>query len=412
MGYLTLGVLALTVIALGFGTLFGMMRGRNRALLRLVLIIVCVGLAIALRGVVSDVIMGIDFGGETLKDMLSESLMQGDTALPESMQNLIFALVEVCIGLIAFFLLFFVLRFITWVLVYPICKIFVKKGEKKRKGFGALIGLAQGLIIAVAVWGPATGMITQINKLSQVEMQGERVMQLPEELDMDGYVNSPFGKVYNAMGGWLFDIVSSTETEDGKSVSIEDTCDVVQTLAGVSEAVNDLQTGIELIGNEDATTEEQMQAMQDVGDMLIALDAQIGALSDEAKELVNDLLADVKELMKNEDGDVPPEIEAIFDEIDVNNLNLDTLGAAIKAIATYIQKTSDGYVGEGVTQDEVNTIVNGFAGSSFILGFAQSESNLTIPIDEEHKPMFQTAVDNTTLSTEDKDALRSLLGLN
>ena len=411
MGYLTLGVLILTVVGLGFGALFGMLRGRNRAILRLVLIVVSVALAIALRGVVTDLIMDIDFGGGTLKQMLSESFTQGDSALPESFQTLIFSLIEVMIGLIAFFLLFIVLRLLTWMIVYPICKIFVKKGEKKRKGFGALIGLAQGLIIAVAVWGPFTGIIMQMDKLSKIEMQGERVVQLPDELGVDEYVNSPFGKVYNGMGGWLFDILSSTTTEDGKSVSIEDTCDVVEALAGVGDVVNDLQGSIELIGKADATNKERMDAMKGVGQKLIELDEKIESLSDDAKTLVNDLLADTKELLKDENGEIPPEIEEIFNDIDVDNLNLGALGGAVNGVANYLEKTDEDYTGtEEVTQDEVNAIVNGLASSSLVLGLAETGNIVTI--DTEHQAMFSTAVDNTTLSAEDKDALRTLLGLN
>ena len=412
MGYLTLGVLALTVIALGFGALFGMMRGRNRAILRLALVLVCIVLAILLRGVATDIIMDINFGGETIKEMLTESLTSGETALPESMQNLVFTLVEILIGLIAFFLLFFVLRLITWILVFPICKIFVKKGAKKRKGFGALIGLVQGILIAVTVWGPATGLVTQMNKLSKIEIQGERMMEIPAELGMDEYVNSPFAKVYNALGGWLFDILSSTKTDDGKKVSIEDTCDVVDAIAGVSGAVTDLQKTIKLVGDENATPQEQIDAMHSVGDLLIQLDTKLDDLSTDAKTLVNDLLNDAKEMLKDgETGEIPPEVEKIFDDIDIDKLNLDSLGNAVKGIANYIRKTADDYTGsEVVTQNDADSIVNGLAGTSLIFGLA--DMGKIIPIKTEHSHMFSTAVENTTLSAEDKSVLRSLLGLS
>ena len=110
MGYLTLGILAITVYQLIMGALSGLMRGRNRAILRLGLVIASAFLAIALRGMVIKAVMGIEFEGQTLDQMLMGLLNNGEVALPESLQNLALVLVEIVIGLLTYFILFFILH--------------------------------------------------------------------------------------------------------------------------------------------------------------------------------------------------------------------------------------------------------------------------------------------------------------
>ena len=215
MNTIAMGILIFTLVSLLFGALYGRMRGRNRAILRLALIVLSVVLAILLRGTVVDAIMGINVGDGTIKESMSSAF--GDS-LPESMQSLIFALVEIMIGLMAFFLLFIALQFVTWLILFPILKIFVKKGENKRKGAGALVGLAQGLVIAFVICAPLTGILVQIDKIASIEMNGKPLVKLPEELGISEFVSSAPGKVYNSTGGWFFNVVSSTKDENGNKV--------------------------------------------------------------------------------------------------------------------------------------------------------------------------------------------------
>ena len=122
MGYVTIAILALTAVGLLFGTLFGAMRGRNRAILRLILVLGCVVAAILLRGIVVDFVMDVNVGEGTLKEELVASFTEGDMNMPQSMQDLIVTLVEILIGLVAFFILFIALRLVSWMIIFPICK--------------------------------------------------------------------------------------------------------------------------------------------------------------------------------------------------------------------------------------------------------------------------------------------------
>lgn len=411
MGYVTIGIIALTAIGLFFGMLFGAMRGRNRAILRLVLVLICVVAAILLRGVVVDFVMDINMGDGTLKDELVAAFNDGDMNLPQSMQDLIITLVEIIIGLAAFFVLFIALRFVSWMIIFPICKIFVKKGAKKRKGAGALIGLLQGAVLAFVMCAPLTGIASTVNQISKAQMDGEALFEMPEEIDLDEYMNSIPGKVYGKGGKWFFDILSTGETPDGKKVSIGETTDIVVTLIGVADTATQLGDSMDIMSAETSTPEERIDAMKDVGAKLMSMGDDIDSLSNDAKEMVDDLLESVKDMMAEEGEEMDSAMQEAFENLTIDDLNLAAAGEAMVGIATYIEKTTPELSsGEAVTQEDVNHIVNGLAGSTFILDMMKEEEGL-IDVEDEHKAMFQTAIANSTAADEYKTILANLLGL-
>ena len=130
MGIITLVVLGLTLVGMAFGALFGFIRGRERALLRLVLVVISAFLALALRGAVVDTIMNINVEGAPLRATLLESF---GSEIPEGLTNLIFAFMEILIGFVAYFILLFVLRFLSWILVFPFLKLIIRGFENIRK---------------------------------------------------------------------------------------------------------------------------------------------------------------------------------------------------------------------------------------------------------------------------------------
>ena len=413
MGYITLGILAFTLVAIGFGALFGMMRGRNRAILRLILVVASIILAVALRGVIVNVVMDLEIGGSTIKETLLAAFNEGDAALPESMTSLVLALIEIIVGMIAFFLLFIVLRIFTWILIFPILKIFVKKGKKKRKGWGALIGTIQGLLVAFVICSPITGMVIQMDKISDIKIEGEQLLELPEDIGLGEYGDSFLGKTYNFVGGWFFDMVTSAKTEDGKKVSIEDTIDVVVAVTGIANTVTTLTDSLENM-TDSANPQDQVNAMKNVGDSLIEIGNSIDNLSGDAKELVDGLVDSIKE-MAGGDADM----DAFFDEFDIDDLDLAAAGSAINGIATYIEKTTEGEgfdnYGEEVTQSDVDAIVNGLAGNEFILDMIAPEGepvSAFVEVSAENKDKFISAIEDTSLDADKKETLKQLFGIS
>lgn len=131
MGIISLVVLGLTLVGMFFGMLFGLIRGRDRALLRLGLIILSAVLAISLRGVLIDAVMNFSIDGSTLKETMLESF-GSEGSIPAGLQNLIFALIEILIGFVAYFILLFLCRFLTWFFLFPFLKLIIRKRENKR----------------------------------------------------------------------------------------------------------------------------------------------------------------------------------------------------------------------------------------------------------------------------------------
>ena len=408
MGYITLAVLALTAIALLFGALFGMMRGRNRAILRLVLVTVCAILALVLRGAVVDAVMGIKIGGKTIKDTLVGVFNSGDMAFPASLQNMVFALVEIIVSLVAYFILLYALRFVSWVILFPILKIFVKKEENKKRGIGALIGLGQGIIVAFFALAPLTGLIGQVDKISEVKLGGKQLLKLPAKVGVSEYMDSAPGKVYSATGGWLFEIITSTKDGDGNKISIDDTIDVVVTMANVADSLSGISDSMSLMSSDTATAQDRINAIKDVGAKFEEIGASIDSLSGDAKKMVNDLLGDLG-TMFGEEGEENP-----LGNLSLDTINLGAAGSAMNGIATYIEKTSDEFeTTEPVTDEDVNKIVSGLAGNMALFGGMEGDNGASaiIEVQEEDKARFESAVEATTLSSEDKETLRQLLGL-
>ncbi len=419
MGYITLFVLAFTAISLAFGALYGCVRGRNRAILRLVIVLACIVAAVLARGFVVEKLMAIEISdGKSLQGMLEEAFTSGDANIPAQLQDLVFTLVEIIGGLIVFFLLFFVLRVVS-IILFMILKIWVKKGEKKRKGMGALVGLLQGAIIAFVICAPITGIFAQVDKISHIQLNNKPLFELPKEIGITEYIESVPGKIYGTTGNWFFNLVSSGETADGKDVSIEDTCDIVVAVSGIADTVTNLTTKLENI-DPDASPEEHVNTMKDIGNSLVEIGNSLNNLSTDAKEMVNDMIDSVKEIITNEGGeDIPPEVEEFLDNFNIDNINFVATGKAINGIASFVEKTElNPETSAPVTQEEVNDIVNGLAANEIILDMISSaggegeDMQLAEIEDATHRELFTNAITNTTLSDENKDMLKNLFGLN
>ena len=411
MNYITLGIVGLSVFFLGTGALYGMSRGLKRSSVRLSLVLISIVLAVLLRKTFVNIFMDISIGGETLNEVLVSALNEGE-ALPPSMQNLVFALVEILIGLVAYFVIFAAINLLTLIIVFPILKIFIKKEEPKRKGFGAIVGLVQGAILAFAFCSPVTGLIIQVDKLSQVKMDGETLIEIPAEIGIEDYVKSFPCKVYDKTGGWFFDLLTTTKTDDGTKVSIEDTVDVVLTVTDIANTATELSDSIDLMTNA-TTPQEQILAMKNLGDSLIEIGNSIDSLSDDAKEMVNGLIDSVKDMLSKE-GETDPALEEALANFDINSIDLSGAGSAMKGIATYIEKTNPEFANNTpVTQEDVNLIVNGLAENNFVLAMISGGEETPVLIDAtEHSDMFISAIEATSIPAEDKDVLKAIFGLN
>ena len=114
--------------------------------------------------------------------------------------------------------------------------------------------------------------------------------------------------------------------------------------------------------------------------------------------------------------ETPTSGKVTIDNFDISAIDFAAAGNAINGIATYIEKTDDSFDNnEPVTQEDVNKIVNGLADNELILSLVTQGEEVPTLVeiqDTEHKQLFETAISGSSLSADDKDALRALFGIN
>ncbi len=403
MGYITIGMIALTIIAVLFGTLFGMGRGRNRAILRLILVIASIVGAFLLRETVTEIIMGIDTGDGTLAETLTKSMSEGEDKMPVAMQNLMLAMVQISFSFIAYLITFIALRFVSWLIIFPICKIFVKKGIKKRRGAGALIGFVQGLVIAFATLVPLNGLAGEMGKISTVKVDGQSMMGIPAEVGIDDYINSPTYKIFNTAGGWYYEMLTTAKTEDGEKITLGDTFDVFSAMLEFASSMEKVDPAMDTIKNE-TTAQEKFDAFTQASIALDNASKKVNALKPATRKMLNDIIVSM-----SSEGEGTQEITLEY-------LNFGGASDFFEGFATYVNKTEID-TSEPVSQEDVNLMINGLASSDFLLeGFVGDGNGIyttVYQVESQHVSWFATAINtNTNLTNSQKTALSSVFGLN
>lgn len=413
MSYITISVLIFTVTCLCFGAFLGLIRGRNRSVLRFMLVLASAFVAFFSRDALVNTVMNFKVQGQTIKDMIVD-FANNEIVLPSAIQNVLMTLIEIVFGIVVFYISFFVLKFVTWAIVFPICKCFVKGEVKKLFGQGALIGLAQGVVVAFIVCAPLNGLLLNANQIVNVQYQNKPLIEDIEWLGLESYADSKTSEVYSAVGNWFFEALSSKVDASGNKVSINDTCDIAQTVFEMADVMTSITNDLENIDMSASTPQEGVDTMKKLGDSLIKLDSSVDDLSEDAKTVVQEVLDDAKNMFADSNGNVPEEISGLIDNIKIEDLKLDSVGEAINGMATYIEKTSvDIDNDEPVTQDDVDSIVTGLADNAFIIDMLVEEIPTTfIEISESDKVLFETSINNSSLSEEYKDKLSQMLGLS
>lgn len=407
-----LSILGITIFNVIYSAFLGIIRGRNRALLRLILVVLSIILAFLLKNKLVEVIMNLDIKGASFKETLL-GLIGGEDAIPEKMLGLVLGLIEVAVSVLAFYSIFSVLLFVTWIIVFPICKIFIKKGIKVGRLLGLVFGIIQGAIMAFVFCAPITGLAINVNKLSKTQVDGEDMFVIPAEVGIETYCDSQVANFYYNAGGWFFDMLTTTKTEENGEVSIGDMTDAVVTIIGVIDKVSLLGEEISNITNGDTTPLSQKDSLDALGATLIEMGNILDEMSPEAKEIINNLVEIVKDVLKeqSEVEELPVEIETFLDSFNTNDIDLVAAGEALTSMSSCLEKTNPSLDNDQpITQEEVDKIITGLEKNPFILTVL---SNNGVPqvldVTGEEAQMFEDAIENSSLTDEEKDILRQML---
>lgn len=423
MGYITIVVLGLTILTIVCGVFMGFMRGLNHSLLRLALVIVSAVLAVALHKVIVTPLLEIKINGLPILDYVFNTISTNfNLTLPESLQNIARAMVEILLGFISYFILFYAIKFLTWAILYPIGKKFIKKGPsqvvnekklkfKRRPLLGAVVGLCQGLIIAFCVFSPATGLLVQIDDISKIKTEGNsQLFVVSEEFGLTEYHESTLGKTYIAVGDWYFNLMASNTTKDGKPINIHDSVDLVSTAIHLLNTVPEISNNVATFKNESATYHEKAQSLSQVGDNLIEIGNNIDALSPEAKDIIETIITDVVASVPDQ---LPEEVEEILGNISLEEVNLVGVGESVKGISNFIDKVEITNTPEEVTQEDVDLIIHGLAlNSSITNSLGNMTEDVLIDVAEMgFGDQFSNAINNVE-DAQTKETLLKLFGLN
>ena len=403
MGTMTIIMIALTAVALFFGMLYGLGRGRNRSILRLILIIGCVAGAIYLRQPVIEFLLNKTF-------VVQELIKAIASDLPANYQGVISILINILLSIVIYFVLFFILRIVSWLILFPIFKIFVKTEVDKRRGFGAIVGLLQGIVIAFAVIVPLNGLIIQVDRLSKVEMvmpaqnQGgsggkeqtgsnepkpQPILAIPDDIGLEEYTKSGLASFFVSAGDWYFDMLTTVETPDG-TLNFKDVCDMVISLPKIMEAQKDVQEGIKVIKDGKGTKEETATTLKDIGASLNEVGENFNEMKDVAKKLLDDVISIVAGENKI--------------EFSVAEIKIDSLGDAFISLGDY-------YENERVEKEDAQNIVNGLVDNWGILKTLYTqEIGLLIDMEEDNEANFVAALEG--VDEEKKAEIAKMFGIN
>ena len=259
--YFILAILALTAVPIVLGVLLGLLRGSRRALLRLILIVVCIVVAVFVCGSVTNMVVEVDISGyvegaegtmtvtDYVAQMLGEDLQDlGDYVVP---------IIQSLVKIVLFLTIFFVLWFFSWLIIYPLCKLFVKPKKvldsngrmkkKKHRLLGGLFGLIQGVAVALCVCIVFNGLFFVGGQLMEISegiqyinentSEGEPSTYAEEgdsteegsgsifgDIDfkawLEEYKSSSIAQIYDKVGSKPFAWLTKVETKDGRTVTL------------------------------------------------------------------------------------------------------------------------------------------------------------------------------------------------
>lgn len=464
MNWLTLAFWALTALCLGLGVIMGISRGFSRSVWRLLLVVLCAVLAFVLRGVVTDFILGIKVGGETIEQTILSALPEdlagmGDTAL---------ALVKLMVYVIMFVVLFYLFKLITWMILFPIGKIFIKNSEKRKAArtegrgkvkkhrlLGGIVGLAQGVVIAICICMPLGGLVYQANTASAAlnEMQtpsesamafaeatedgepsgggsstGSTEAVLPPEIQdmLGGYADSLIGKFYGNVCKSSFDSIASVKMGDEK-IALSD----VVSLAGRAP---DLLKEVDKIGNALGSVDySNPDSLNDLKNIMREFDELKDNLPDGEKRTLNVLMSEVVRGLAEAGSDmigggsdseetdkmmgaIMKSINTTLDEIKFTDISFENEVGVIQEVVTNVTEMAQS---NSVSNQDVATILEAVSDSDLIVPLMENISIDDLGVegfDDETRQAVAAELDkieqNDAETQRAVDALRKMLGIS
>ena len=388
----TLAELIVLGVFLLFGLLFGLHRGVKRSVLRIVLLLLCAVGAYFIRGAIIDALWQVNMDGQTFEEMLTGSL----PAEMEGLKDKIVPIVNILVGLFVYLLLFVVLQFLSWLIVFPICKIFVKKdkSQKVRRLGGMLTGLLAGFLVYYILAMPVLGLSGTLLKLADIEVDGKKITDsLPPEVtsqvDFEQVKNDPFMKVYGVIGTVYYDFLTTTKDANGNTVKLNTQIDAITTSAAIAAEVSKI-SDVKINGE---LTEE---SVGDIQTMLRNIEEIKQGADPETLDAINDLIRTLA------DSVIPEEEKANF-PLDLENFDISAIDFANEAdlIGDLMQLQDE------TKEPDVDSLIRHLAKSDIIFPILTSQSE-ALELPESDKAKVKSAIDKLTPEDADAETIEKL----
>ncbi len=420
MDKLSLIFLGVTAFIILVSIILGMVRGTGRSLVRLALVVFSAVAALLIFRKITDILlpylMNITIQGQTVEAMLTDMFAGMDFAKEKVDQ-----LISIIVGVIVYLIVFGLLQFLTWLIIFPIIKIFVKKSQKVGKAstlVGGAIGIVQAVVIIFAFVMPSMGFVGSLGNAMAIEMPeqvsgGETTasvgsfekyaisdrtitvkmygiaaadatatasggIDLNGIIDFEAYQESKLCKFIDKINGKYYARISSIKVgEDTYTLNgqIETIDSLVKMANKVTRTINNVKNSI---GGAEGESSDKLTTgtVEEVKNLFSELGNMQNEMSDEAKKSTNKLIKDAAASL----GETY--------NIDLDLSNVDVMDADFDKEAKIME---DVYNYQESSEVDINEVVKDLSDSTLILPVLEN-SGVTVPTNEAQKAEVESAI--------------------
>lgn len=439
MSIIDLGMLGIGAVIILSGFLYGFKRGFKKALLRLVILGVCVALSFLYREKISDIALNTPISeGKSLLELLTESFSSGENAEQmEGLLNVITNILKMVIQIFVFIICFYVLKTVSMIIYWIFSGIITSREKRKvrnshkvegnkidetkvkyevkknrKKWFGSLVGIGQGILIIIFVVGPLNGLVVNISSLikslSEVEMEGTKIIDentvgVLDNVGLFDYGNSSISKIYTLLGDGVYKEVSKIEDENGNTVNIKSQIEAID--GGVKMV--DVMSGLSNLDTSEGFTADTKDELVNIFNELDEIKEN---MSEEGVEQLDNLIKDVVSPML---GEAAEDLPINLDEISFAEVDFSNEAEVIDSFYGLMEKAENG---EELDTDEVlEEVITNLSDSNLILpilsqvveGLPEEEQ---LNLSEEDKNKVEEII-NRLDNKENADELKALFGI-
>lgn len=407
MDKLSLIFLGVTAFILIISVIMGMVRGTARSIVRLVLVAASGVVAYLFFRKAAELVLSINVQGMPLDEFMFSKLPEEMDFAKENAMPLI----KLIIGVICYFLIFGAVQFLSWIIIFPIIKIFVKKSKKVGKAstlVGGGVGAVQAVFLVFALIMPFMGFLGSVNQLTKIpkDASDTPILDVSEYVDYDEYESSALGKFVIKINGKYYASIATVGV-NGETYTLSGQIEAIQSTARlafkVSETISNIQNSLNEAGDIDVSEGLSSGTVKQVKNLFNDLGNMQSDMSDEAKKSTNKIIKDAAASLGESYG-----MELDLSNVDVMDTDFDKESKVLDDIYNYQDS-------KNIDEMDIDEVVKDLSESTLILPVLDN-SGVTVSTDEAQKAKVESAIAKLESdgNTDEKtiNQIKKLFGLN